>query len=217
MSSRPRRDGHMYKRTGVFCHRFGNKHEWCVCSCGKEAWVYVRGDRLRSSACQACANRAHSLPRPMAKQVADFWKRVEVRAPDECWPWTGPVKRKTGYGYVAFDGSYEGVHRVSYRLKSGQPIPNGLFVCHHCDNRRCCNPSHLFLGTIQENLADMVAKGRHSFGQDAGRAKLTDSDVVAIREMHGRGVKAKDLAAHYGIDFSQVHNIVSRKQWKHLP
>lgn len=85
--------------------------------------------------------------------MADFWSRVDVRGPDECWPWMN-AKTPNGYGTVYFGGRMVGAHRVSWELTHG-PIPDGLFVLHHCDNPPCCNPAHLFTGTHTDNVRDM--------------------------------------------------------------
>lgn len=88
----------------------------------------------------------------------DFWRQVDKSSPDECWNWTGAKSR--GYGHVSFQREQWAASRLSYVLTYG-PIQNGLFVLHHCDNRACCNPNHLFLGTHQDNMDDMMQKGRH--------------------------------------------------------
>lgn|SRR5262249_45026831 len=77
----------------------------------------------------------------------------------ECWLWTGS-RNNGGYGYMAYNGWSEGTHRISWIVHRG-PIPNGLWVCHHCDVPSCLRPDHLFLGTPQDNVADMIAKGRY--------------------------------------------------------
>lgn len=91
---------------------------------------------------------------PMALR---FWQRVE-RGPN-CWLWSGGTNER-GYGKISDDNRRPAyAHRISWEMTNG-PIPEGLYVCHHCDNPRCVNPSHLFLGTQKDNLRDMSTKGR---------------------------------------------------------
>lgn len=87
-----------------------------------------------------------------------FWSRVDRRGPDECWPWTGS-RNPAGYGAFSRGGKRSNTHRVAWEMTHG-PIPGRLHVLHACDNPPCCNPAHLSLGTHEDNMADMVAKGR---------------------------------------------------------
>lgn len=87
-----------------------------------------------------------------------FWSRMDKSK--ECWPWIGKLNRENGYGQVRISGTIRPVvHRVAWELTYG-PIPEGLLVCHHCDNPACCRPDHLFLGTMKDNIQDAVKKGR---------------------------------------------------------
>lgn len=100
--------------------------------------------------------------RPLAER---FWARVDVRGPDECWPWIGYLDAD-GYGQIAEGGRCSeplATHRVAWEQVNG-PIPDGMDICHSCDNPPCCNPAHLFPGTHDDNMADMKAKGRANGG-----------------------------------------------------
>jgi hypothetical protein len=91
--------------------------------------------------------------------VAKFWSRVDIPNREAlCWEWTA-AKRRFGYGAMNIAGVQMGAHRIAWELFNG-PIPDGLHACHHCDNPSCVNPSHIFLGTHADNMADRKAKGR---------------------------------------------------------
>lgn len=110
------------------------------------------------------------MPRKMTKQeqVQRFWSLVKVGNATECWPWTGDAtKASVQYGLVYFDGKLRSTHRVAWMVTYGEipEIPNsghhGTCVLHKCDFGLCCNPTHLFLGTNQDNMDDRRAKRRH--------------------------------------------------------
>ena len=86
-----------------------------------------------------------------------FWSKVNKGGADECWPWL--KANRYGQFYIG-NGMAKPAHRVAYELTYGD-IPAGLLVCHHCDNPPCCNPAHLFVGTVQDNMRDKISKGRH--------------------------------------------------------
>lgn len=143
------------------------------------------------------------------------------RNSSECWEWSGPVG-PFGHGkWMIYRPPWRwhiGAHRFSYMHFVGN-IPDGIFVCHHCDNARCCNPDHLFLGTALDNSEDMVAKGRTPHGSQMPNAKLTEDDVREIRSMYrvrepGRTIP--DLAERYGVSTALIYNIVSGKKWRHV-
>jgi hypothetical protein len=128
-----------------------------------------------------------------------------------CWVWIPNPKRR--YPQVMIDGQMYGTHRLSYTVHRG-PITDGLCVCHTCDQTRCCNPDHLFLGTHAENMQDMVKKDRGGWRE---RGKLTDVQVREIRRKHARGVPASWIASEYGIAASYVRDIVTRRIKRNHP
>ncbi len=139
-----------------------------------------------------------------------------------CIEWQGALS-DNGYGRINVSGRYNRVHRVVYELYH-RPIPEGMYICHRCDNPRCCNPDHLFAGTPWQNSRDMLSKGRHKAfaqGEVAGgknpRALLTDDDVVKIREQYANGnVTLKQLAKEYGVHFDTISKAINRVTWSHL-
>ena len=145
--------------------------------------------------------------RPLAQR---FCEKVEIRE-SGCHEWTGRIQ-PNGYGQVRGNGKTVYAHRASWELANG-PIPNGGFVLHACDNRRCVNPAHLRVGSFQDNMDDMTAKKRHAHGERNGHSKLKVVDVLAIRaadELH------EVLAGRYGVTQSIISMIRSRRIWKHV-
>lgn len=150
-----------------------------------------------------------------------FWSKVSKGEDHECWPWVGRVG-SSGYGNFRTGprkGLSSGAHRVSWELTYG-PIPRGLQVCHKCDNKICCNPKHLFLGTSQENHDDKVMKDRQARGEAVvhrgehhPRAKLTDELVRKIRE-DPRTVT--EISKDYPFDRSCISKVKNRRSWTHL-
>lgn len=143
-----------------------------------------------------------------------FWSKV--RLGDGCWEWIGT--KSSGYGQVWRDGKMVLSHRVSWEIYEGPP-PSGLFVCHHCDNRGCVRPGHLFLGTQQDNADDMVSKERQArqIGEAHGQAILTALGVAAARYcavMFGASCYA--LARVLGVSWSAMDAALRRKTWRHV-
>lgn len=91
-----------------------------------------------------------------------FLRKVDVQAPDECWPWISGMFKQEGYGAFYYKGKNHGAHRVSLAWKLNLEPEDIEIACHTCDNRKCVNPNHLFNGTHSDNMKDMVAKGRHA-------------------------------------------------------
>jgi hypothetical protein len=97
-------------------------------------------------------------------------------------------------------------------------IPDGMLVCHTCDNPPCCNPKHLFLGTFQDNIDDRERKGRNHppclRGEKHGQHKLTELDVIEIRNRYSQGNESyRSLSGSFGISFGQIRNIIKGTQW----
>jgi len=150
-----------------------------------------------------------------------FWSKVEVGEPGECWEWLAG-KQTRGYGAFGIPRGKNQpwkmwlAHRVAWILTYGK-IPEGLCVLHKCDNPSCCNPYHLFLGTLADNVADAVRKKRHARGEKVGSSRLTPKEVLDIREMYAIGEKTQqELADDYGVSNPTICHIVNQTTWSWL-
>lgn len=165
-------------------------------------------------------------PKPMPIDVR-FWRRVPKGNLDACWEWDGS-RLAAGYGQFGLTRSRPVLaHRMAWELTHG-PIPEGMHVLHRCDNPPCCNPTHLFLGSNSDNIADRVAKGRSPVGREhwssrngdrvargerAGGAKLTQGKVDAIRQLRAQGVTQRELAERFGVSRATIYLIQEGKRW----
>jgi hypothetical protein len=138
-----------------------------------------------------------------------FWARALVMD-SGCWEWQAYVMRN-GYGQVGYNKRVLYTHRVAWELAFGDPGEG--YVLHRCDNRKCVNPEHLFLGTFQDNMDDMVSKGRHAHGKRNGHVKLTEDQVKEIRSSEETG---RALAKRFGVSEATVSMAKHRKNWAHL-
>jgi hypothetical protein len=143
-------------------------------------------------------------PRPLEER---FWSHINKRGPNECWLWTACMK-PNGYGDFRLSGKGIYAHRLAFELAIG-PVGEWL-VCHSCDNRACCNPAHLFLGTHADNMADAATKGRMAKKERNGNSRLTVQLAGQIRNAPG---KQRDIAAAFGICQGTVWQIKSGRTW----
>jgi hypothetical protein len=164
---------------------------------------------------------------PKRRTIAErFWPKVKKMPSNGCWLWMAGT-RYGGYGVIGSGGHFgtmRAAHRVSWELHRG-PIPEGLLVLHRCDTPLCVRPSHLFLGTQNDNITDCIRKGRkvnnYNFpkyrGADAPWSKLTIKDVLWLRRSVGRNGLTQEAAARkLGICQTQVSRILRRKRWAYL-
>jgi hypothetical protein len=206
------------KATTKYCSRACYRPPFitsCV-TCGQEMKVKPgSGQRF-------CSKKCHMNSDDRKEQYKSAWERFNERVDQtpghgpkgDCWLWVGEIE-KDGYGRFRPNGKRMRVHRYSYSHFKG-PIPEGLWVLHECDNRACCNPNHLWLGTCADNTRDMIAKGRDRYvvGEQHANAKLTEQDV--------RNILASDLcqvtlAENYGVSKATICLIKGRKIWCHVP
>jgi hypothetical protein len=151
-----------------------------------------------------------------------FWSKVNIiRDAESCWEWAASGNGE-GYGQFAVERVPIGAHRAAWYYING-PIPNGLCVLHKCDNKLCVRPSHLFLGTHQDNVDDMIAKGRQrptpahkrTYGEDHHQSKLTWSKVDEIRRLQKEGTKGSVIQREYFPSFSKscIYSVMSGRTW----
>lgn len=188
----------------------------CECGCGQPTKISTvtstREGRERGK-----PNRFLQYHNSVA-QHGDPLKRFEHfqnRGRDtDCWVWSG--RRQSGnYGMFKIQGKIVQAHRLAYEFAFG-PIPEGMFVCHRCDNHPCVNPSHLFLGTPRDNMSDMVAKGRSLKGSKSVHAKLCENDILEIRRRLSTGELTSIIARSYNVSWTAIKEIGIRKTWKHV-
>lgn len=153
---------------------------------------------------------------------ARFFAKINKDGPtmpnmeSECWEWKG-VRNPKGYGIARAAGGARLAHRVAYQIESG-PIPEGLHCLHKCDNSGCVNPAHLWLGTNAQNHADKERKGRghQAFGEAAGKAKLTERNVMEMRVRFSLGETCNSLAKKFGVLWGTANRAITGSTWKHI-
>ena len=148
----------------------------------------------------------------MDSSMERFLKYVNKKE-SSCWEWIGSIQPKTGYGQFYLNKNIN-CHRASWILHKGE-IPKGLCVLHICDNRKCCNPKHLWLGTHKDNSRDMMRKKRNflTVGMKNGMCKLTIEKINEIKKLYSSGLYyQKDIALIYDIAQSHVSRIINKQQ-----
>jgi len=153
---------------------------------------------------------------PKKQTPESFWARVDKHAPNGCWEWTGALN-STGYGSVAWHGKRYTTHRVAAWLAGVVDSPAApdnskepTHVLHKCDNRKCCNPEHFFLGTFRDNMLDAYNKGRkvQAKGSDHVNSKLSPEQVRAIRSRYKQGELQVPLSKEFGVTQRAISLIV---------
>jgi hypothetical protein len=155
------------------------------------------------------------VPELTEKELSKFWEKVEKSTdPSACWNWLGGTDTG-GYGifYKSRCDSYK-AHRLALSCEVSPDDPR-LLACHRCDNRKCCNPEHLYWGTQQQNMGDMCAKGRQNkaWGERQHAAKLSLQDVHKIRKLKGM-LTGRQLASMFGVTPATISKILLNHSWK---
>jgi hypothetical protein len=148
-----------------------------------------------------------------------FLSKVDIRSKDECWEWQGSF-RTNGYGSYCIKRKEYNASRASWILHFGA-IPNNIEVCHKCDNRKCVNPNHLFLGTHKENMYDAIKKGRVNnppvnYGKDNTSTKLSENKVKTIFRLHRKGITKAELSRKFGVTKQAICLVLNRTNWSYV-
>lgn len=131
-----------------------------------------------------------------------------------CWEWQ--LSLNGGYGQFAVAGKMYAAHRLAYEIYTKKAIPKNMCVCHTCDNPKCINPDHLFLGNSQDNIDDKVVKGRQAKGEKINTSKLTRKRILQIKEQYTKGVNQVKLAEEHNVSQVQISSILRNKSWKYI-
>jgi len=147
-----------------------------------------------------------------------FWSKVK-KSDDGCWTWLGKTGA-TGYGKFWINDKTISAHRAMLLMTldpDGRNDYGNLFACHHCDVRECVNPAHLYFGTPQQNVMDMVKRGRNAKGSLCGASTLFEADVIEIRRLYSTGkTSSLKLARMFGVNKTAILKIINGKTWRHL-
>lgn len=144
-----------------------------------------------------------------------FWQRVKKVEGNGCWEWQGAFRNS--YGAIKHQGSVLSAHRVAYVLTNGHP-PQGMLICHTCDNRACCRPDHLEVGTPGKNNND--ARKRRTFfkvqGENAPNASMTERDIRQIMQLRSEGLGARLISRQTGLKENNVKKVLEGESWTHI-
>jgi hypothetical protein len=152
-----------------------------------------------------------------------FWEKVNKQGPilsdilGPCWVWTGCKDHRpvAAYGQFNIQGKRRRAHVFAWMLEHGA-VPEGMKVCHKCDNGLCVRETHLFLGTQKQNIHDAMQKGRHIKGETCGHAKLTEIQVHEIRHTNFAQYTSNEIAAQYRVTRATINHIRYNRTWRHV-
>ena len=147
-------------------------------------------------------------------ELKKYLNKVLVVNPKLCWDWQGRLD-DGGYGSMTLRGSTILVHRIAWIIDNGE-IPKGMNILHKCDNPKCVNPDHLFLGTHFDNMRDMAAKGRAPKrpGSKNPNSKLNESKVREIKNLLANGKTRKYVSTTFEVSLSTIDRIINKKSWR---
>jgi len=185
----------------------------CKCKCGKTQDIAVTAlEHGKSKSCRSCA----FIKMHKRNREGLFWSHVDILSDNDCWNWELTVN-DGGYGQTTkAEFGTSAAHRIAWQYTNGK-LDSPIFVLHKCDNPKCCNPKHLYLGTHRDNMDDMVNRNRRKgkgCGAANGRAKLTQEQAEEIREHYKKcKISQEKIAGWYGISQRAVSAIIRNERY----
>ena len=148
-----------------------------------------------------------------------FFSKVDKT--DTCWVWKASIRGNSGYGAFKINGKVKSAHRVSWEIYNEKKIPDGLLVCHKCNNRLCVNPEHLYVGTYVDNTRDAIRDGvrdhyKYVYGEKVGTAKLSEDNILEVVRLYEKGLSHKEIAKKLKVDRSTIGDVLRGRTWKHI-
>ena len=190
----------------------------CACSCGKSTVQPISGIRRGRIKSCGCAWADRRPPYTDVEFKKAFFEKVKKSGADKCWNWLAYVN-DDGYGIVGFKGKSIGAHRASWWIRHGVLPKRPICVLHSCDNPRCVNPNHLWLGTQADNVIDCARKGRIRLGDRRGEkspiSPFKNADVLEIRRL-AKHMTCTAISKKYKVCRQSIDAIVHRRTWTHI-
>ena len=202
-------------------------------TCNKEFDVWLSHANRRKNCSWSCRNKYKKgkishLNFYNTATVEQKWNRLillfnnhVIKTKDGCWSWKGTLNRR-GYGKLKWNNKDLTAHRASWMIHYG-PIPDGMFVCHHCDTPICTRPTCLFLGTAQDNVNDMIKKGRQSItsylnikGRIPHNRTITEEQAIEIKKRLKKNETTDQISKELFIGKQIIYNIKYGKSWRHI-
>jgi len=205
-----------------FSNEKGKRFWNCICKCGTEK--IVAGESLTRNLTKSCGCWVKDKKIDRQNKAKDIFMKKTLKISNGCWEWTGS-KDKDGYGLTSiYTYPDQRSHRSSFILFK-ESIPNGLCICHTCDNSSCVNPEHLYAGTVKQNTHDAIERGLFPIGPNPKKAlngeknhkaKLDNEKVKYIRFLFDSGFKVSEMASFFNINKTQIQRIGKRTSWMHV-
>ena len=179
----------------------------------------IKPSALRYGTGEFCSKRCRADAR-QAHFPQKFWASVQQCCHDVlclycCWPWL-KYQRRSGYGKANHAGKGVVASRTAWELWHERLMPPQLDAAHYCNNPVCCNPSHIYPATRQQNVADAIKAGTFIRGSRVGGSKLTETDIPRIFAMRATGMTESEIARFFPVQSSAIHHILARKTWRHI-